>query len=473
MLACSTGFLATAGLGWRTLGKDGTRDRLVLRPEDFGARGDGVANDTTAFAMLSSALERAGGGTVALSARTYLLGRQVRTNGPDHLLLGLPFLRLRGLRHGVRIEGNGAVLKAAPRLRFGAFRPDGLGALETSLPYYDRRSLAIPYEAMILVEDAQGPVSITDLSLDGNMEELVVGGPWGDIGHQVPMSGILLRNNQADELIGRVRSYGHGLDGIMIDGAEDFGFDRRISGVVCEDNGRQGCSIIGGSGYVVEDSTFSRSGRGRIASAPGAGVDLEAEGGKSVTRIRFVNCRFLDNSGPGVLAESGPVDRISFDNCLMVGTSAWSTWCRKPFMRHRGCTFVGAVANPHGSGTSDEAAWFDNCHFIDDPAATGFSRAYLPRGRSGPIIDAGGSFEGGRNVLLRHSSVVCRHGGELPWTRHAIYEDCLMTQASKQMAYPRGTYRGSTTIEGAVDLGGSIVAGEVDVNGRSLASTQL
>src|SRR3954468_14207018 len=54
----------------------------ALRPEDFGARGDGVTNDTTAFAHLSAEVTRRGGGTIALGrGKTYIVGGQSR-GGP-------------------------------------------------------------------------------------------------------------------------------------------------------------------------------------------------------------------------------------------------------------------------------------------------------------------------------------------------------------------------------------------------------
>src|SRR5947209_15941459 len=80
----------------------------VLLPDDFGAKGDGVTNDTAAFARLSQAVRRRGGGTIALGAkRTYIVGSQQRdilnfTWGPA------PILELDGLSGPLTILGNGA-----------------------------------------------------------------------------------------------------------------------------------------------------------------------------------------------------------------------------------------------------------------------------------------------------------------------------------------------------------------------------
>src|SRR4051794_24413046 len=55
----------------------------VLRPEDFGARGDGVTNDTAAFNALAAAVNLRGGGLVELRRTTYIVGLQPpRQPGP-------------------------------------------------------------------------------------------------------------------------------------------------------------------------------------------------------------------------------------------------------------------------------------------------------------------------------------------------------------------------------------------------------
>ena len=42
----------------------------ALTPERFGAKGDGVSNDTVAFAALADEVNRRGGGTVVLRKTT-------------------------------------------------------------------------------------------------------------------------------------------------------------------------------------------------------------------------------------------------------------------------------------------------------------------------------------------------------------------------------------------------------------------
>jgi hypothetical protein len=58
--------------------------------------------------------------------------------------------------------------------------------------------------------------------------------------------------------------------------------------------------------------------------------------------------------------------------------------------------------------------------------------------------------------------------GVLPWSWKAIYRDCSMAQISPKKAMTKGRYLGRTTINGAVDLYGSMIDGTLIVNGRML-----
>src|SRR4051794_7067320 len=71
----------------------------ALTPEMFGARGDGVTNDTDAFFRLSQEIARRGGGTIALRRTTYLVGRQVRDIRPNtgYAYAPAPILYFKGL----------------------------------------------------------------------------------------------------------------------------------------------------------------------------------------------------------------------------------------------------------------------------------------------------------------------------------------------------------------------------------------
>jgi hypothetical protein len=431
----------------------------VLRPEDFGARGDGVTSDGRAFAALGKEMNRRGGGTIALGKdRTYLVGGQARSS--DLGWAPAPILNLHDLRQPVRIIGNGARLRCEAALRFGTFDPSTDRPVKRPMPNFRRSELASPYWAMILLKNCGAPIEVRDVELDGNIEGLRIGGPFGDTGWQVPATGLLLDNNLAEEIIDNVYSHHHGQDGMMIIGDPRRSGRSRIRRLVSRYNGRQGLSLTGGRGFDFEDCEFSRTGRSAVRSAPGGGVDIEAEG-KPIRDVAFTRCKFVDNAGAGMVADSGDSEGARFTDCLFVGTTTWSAWPHKPRFAFEGCTFVGAVVHPFPDPDPARACRFIGCRFTDDPKLSPTGEVYLG---GGPIANLAIS----DNVLFDRCTFDLVGTGVLPWSWRATYRDCTMKQQSKKTATPKGKYLGTTTISGPVDLYGSKVLGTLIVNGEPL-----
>jgi hypothetical protein len=436
----------------------------VLRPEDFGARGDGVTNDTRAFAALSAEVNRRGGGTIALaSGRTYIVGAQAR--GGPYGWTPSPIVELRNLRSPLRILGNGARLRCQPGLRFGVFDLGSGRALRRPMPNYRQHEIASPYRAMIDISGASAAIEIRDLELDGNLERLQLGGPYGDTGWQIPASGIFLANNRGPETVANVLSHHHGQDGAMIDGDDRRAARSRFTRFVARHNGRQGLSLVGGRGYDFEDCEFSHTGRSAIASAPGAGVDIEAEGRKTIRDLTFERCRFADNYGVGMLADSGDSEGARFSNCQFIGTTGWSAWPKKPRFAFDNCTFVGAVTTAHADRDPARATRFTGCRFTDDPSLSPTGRVFPGEPAPGGAIV---NLPNSDNVLFDRCTFDVGGASVLPWSWKALYRDCTMRQRSARTAMTKGKYLGTTTISGPVDLYGSMVIGTLTVNGRRI-----
>jgi hypothetical protein len=314
---------------------------------------------------------------------------------------------------------------------------------------------------MILAHGCRARIEIRDLELDGNSAGLRVGGKYGDTGWQVPGSGLYLVDNEAEELIENVFSHSHPLDGVTISGVPHRRERSRFVRLVCRSNGRQGLSLVGGQGYEFMDSEFSHTGRGTIASAPGAGVDIEAED-KTIRDVNFTRCKFVDNIGAGMIADSGDSADVRFSDCLFVGTTSWSAWPNKPGFSFSRCTFAGSVVHPYPSLKAAAAAKFVDCRFTDDPLLSPTGKLYFGGGPGGAVVNADPS----DNVRFIRCRFELRHGGVLPWTRRAIYEDCVMKQISTTVAMTKGKFRGRNIIEGPVDLYGSMIGGSVVLNRR-------
>lgn len=434
----------------------------VFTPEAFGARGDGRTNDTAAFRRMATAVNRAGGGRVVLRRTVYLVGEQ-RPGFPQERYAFAPgsIVHITGCTQDLAIEGNGATLRCAAGLRYGTF--DRMTGRATNLPMPNTTpgSLATPYEYMIIVEQCRGAVSIADLELDGNVGALQIGGPWGDTGRQIACVGLYLRDNRGEEIVRDLHTHHHAQDGLMIAGVGGARPPRRLVQRVRTDaNGRQGCSFIGGHDYSFVDCTFSRTGRGPIYSAPGAGFDIEAES-MSIRRLRLDRCAFVDNAGCGMVADSGDSADVVFNDCRFVGTTNWSIWSNKPGFRYNRCEIVGAAVRFFGSADPALATQLVDCVFTDAPARSVGGKVYL----AGPIANVSDS----RNVLFARCKFEALNGAQLPWSTDAIFQDCTMRQRGGAQAYPRGLFRGNNSIQGNVDVGNSRLSGKVLLNGKLLA----
>jgi hypothetical protein len=441
-----------------------------VTPERFGARGDGRTNDTAAFAAMAAFVNARGGGEIVLRPVTYIVGLQVRgsdaTNG--YAFDGAPIMEFSGCRVPLVIRGNGARLRCAAGLRYGTFDPLTGAPTRHPMPYVRGGELATPYRAMIKAEGCRASVEISDLELDGNLAALRIGGKYGDTGWQIPATGIHLTNNRGAERLSRIRVHHHALDGILLDGIEGRAATTTLRSVRSEYNGRQGCSVVGGSGYEFVDCSFSNTGKGAIASAPGAGVDIEAEAGKHVAGLRFRNCKFSNNSGCGVVADSGPSEGATFEDCTFIGTTNWAAWPNKPRFRFARCTFVGPIVHAFGDPDPQRACQFHDCVFRDDPALSPTGQLYGGENPSRPIAD----LPGNRNVLFGHCRFLLTHQAVLPWTTNVvIFADCTLSQRAPAQSYPRGTFVGRNVIDGNAGLYSARVRGELILNGRRVPAS--
>jgi hypothetical protein len=442
----------------------------TFTPEMFGARGDGVTNDSMAFYRLGNAVSAAGGGIVALRKTTYIVGLQVRGTHPLYYWEAGQLLLFEGCTSRVVLRGNGARMKCADGLRYGTFDKDGRPAYHEGA--YIGPGIATPYQHMIRVQRCSGGVEISDIELDGNVAKLFLGGNYGDNGRQIPAVGIALIDNPGSEVVRNVYSHHHGLDGLVINGDDREGPrlpQRLIEGLRSEYNGRQGVSIVGGRGYAFRSCKFNHTGRVTVHSGPGAGVDIEAEGGKKNRDFSFTDCEFVNNLGCGLVADVGDSEGATFTRCTFVGTTGWAAWPLKPRIRFTDCRFVGSVCNAYGNRNPDLATQFVGCTFLDDPKLSPTGKVYLTDRGSGPIVD----LSEGLNVRFKSCTFRLTGKGLLPWTWYALYEDCRFDQASPTVANTKGKYYGHNVMNGAVNLEGSNIFGVLVFNGQRIERRNL
>lgn len=110
-----------------------------------------------------------------------------------------------------------------------------------------------------------------------------------------------------------------GGDGIYVAGGK-LGHSKNINikDVVCDNNYRQGISVISVNGLLVEDSQFNNT----WGTPPSSGVDLEPDSPQELMQnVVFRNCSFKDNYGDGIevflanLRSNPPPVSILFERC--------------------------------------------------------------------------------------------------------------------------------------------------------------
>jgi hypothetical protein len=399
----------------------------IISVKDFGAVGDGVTNDTDAFAAAAAAINAAGGGKLIIPAGTYIVGKQTLAGatGLGYSYLAADLLKITNCTKSVIIEGNGAILKAANGLKFGSFDPvTGNVYNPPSLPFTDYDYRANTYWGMLEFVDNSGGIEIYDLELDGNIGNTVVGGFWGDVGRQCAGNGIRAYGN-ANFLAKNIYTHHHCLDGIGIGYTglteNQPTYPHSLINVRSEYNARQGLSWVGGNNLTAIGCSFSYTGRAVFASPPSAGVDVEAE--LSITRNgSFTNCQMVANVGVGVLAESGDNAFSNFHDCKIIGTTTWSVWPNKPYFSFSDCLIVGAATNAYGSTTNPgEATKFTRCLFTNNPAYS--ATAYTPSPTTG-LINFGGSSQ---NALMFECTFEASRSG-VGDVRSTILDSCTIIQ---------------------------------------------
>ncbi|MEZ5657985.1 MAG: glycosyl hydrolase family 28-related protein [Burkholderiaceae bacterium] len=352
----------------------------VLNIRRLGARGDGVSDDTSAFQQAAAAIAAAGGGTLLIPPGVYRVGRQTLSGaiGQGGSWKPEPIFRLQDCVGPVRIIGlgpatNRPTLRAADGLRFGSFDPITGQPAVNGLPFTNYDFRADAYTGMFeLWRNAD--VRIENLVLDGNMNGLALGGPWGDVGYQCGATGVTCVSNERVSLQDLdIRD--HGLDGIMIAnwGGDDVLRPHDLERVSCTGNGRQGLSWVGCSGLSARHCRFLDTGRGRITSAPAAALDIEPEDTQMHT-ASFEHCEFGNSVGVSVISDNpaagSSVSGVRFTHCTINGGDQYAILVRNEEFEFDQCRINGCLAFNPGRQLAAESIRIRNSLIHDrDPAA--------------------------------------------------------------------------------------------------------
>jgi hypothetical protein len=346
----------------------GQSQYIVKNIKSFGAKGNGRTNDQAAFKMASEFFNNNGGnGKLIIPKGTYIVGNQVFTGGRLNkpAYQGEDVLHFTNIKN-LNIEGEpGSILKYKNGLRLGAFSPETGKEYEHGNTLFVKRAYAAVLGSCIVIENCSN-IQASNLTLDGNNKNILLGGVYGDVGRQNPHNGIFIINSKSI-LIDHINAHHFGLDGIIISNKESTVSDSiRLTNSLFEYNSRQGLSWVGGNQLYVKDCKFNHTGKGKFGSPPGAGVDIEAEVGPVRNGV-FENCEFIDNTGAGFVADSGNSGDCTLSGCTFWGTTSWSIWITKPGYTFQNCNIYGSIAHGYNSPSVNDATKFYDCQFEDKP----------------------------------------------------------------------------------------------------------
>ncbi len=254
-----------------------SRGTTVVNVMDYGAKGDGVYDDTSAFQAAINSLPSTGG-TVTVPAGTYLIDavRSVKLRGLMHLQLDLD-----------------AKLVAKPNSA-------------------DRYA--------VLVAEAVQDVEISGGQIFGERDHHV--GTTGEGGH-----GIHIRGSKAVTIRDVYVSKGWG-DGITVGPKPVYqkpfilSQDVVIANVVCTGNRRNGLSIGNVIGIKVYDSEFSDT----HGTSPECGIDVEPSQTNAIAgyeyndQIWIENCVMRGNAKYGINVWKNS-NRLTVTGCTIVGNT--------------------------------------------------------------------------------------------------------------------------------------------------------
>ncbi len=332
----------------------------------FGAKGDGITNDTEAFIKAAIFFnDRGGNGTLIIPKGIYIVGKQIRGNGDTNksACTGVNILAFNNIKN-LLIQGEkGTILKFTAKLKFGSFDPVSGKNFTNNNPSSPDAKFAAYIGNCISLNNCSN-ISVKLLTLDGNNKSIVYGGQYADAGIQLSHTGIYINNCHSILIDGINASY-FGLDGIQVSNIASPEPDKiNILNSTFEYNCRQGFSWVGGNSLTVKNCRFNHTGRSAYNSPPGAGLDIEPEV-NTISNGNFENCAFVNNNGCGVVTSGDKASNCQFKNCTFWGTTYWSVWISAPAFTFTGCNFYGSIVHGYNANNETEATRFISCNFED------------------------------------------------------------------------------------------------------------
>jgi hypothetical protein len=220
---------------------------------DYGAAGNGIADDTDNFNAAITAVHNAGGGTVYVPVGTYLINPEVSINMKSNVLLDM-------------VDSTRIIkVKTSDTTRYNVIRIHN----RTNSQVKGGKILGERYTHIGTAGEWGMGISIYG-STSCKVINTVITDCWGD--------GIVVGSQTADY------------------NAPNQSVNCVITGVKSRNNRRQGLTIGGVDSLIVVNCTFTHTN----GAAPQAGIDIEPDQ-LAATKIHIKNCEIAYNTKAGIL----------------------------------------------------------------------------------------------------------------------------------------------------------------------------
>jgi hypothetical protein len=258
----------------------------IINAKEYGAKGDGVTDDTAA---IQAALNAAVGQTLYIPEGTYMVAAGSNDTSPSGA-----YTIFRG---ALEIPSN-SHLKLDPSATIKCITTSFNNG--SALWCFEKSNITI--EGGVVEGDRSTHTGVGGEQLHG----ITIAGC-----ENVTVRNVTAKNWWGDGIYVGYKANGSPSQHVVIDG------------VICDNNRRQGMSVVSVIDLSVSNSSFINTN----GTAPECGVDVEPDPISGVCRgIKFVNCFFDNNSGSGFLAapqasianpaNDGVVQGLELVNCF-------------------------------------------------------------------------------------------------------------------------------------------------------------
>ncbi len=337
---------------------------IEVNISDFGAIPNDNKSDHLAFTKAAAFINgKKGNVHLKIKAGTYIVGVKPSFKTIAEIPTGIKTVNdVFNIKecNNVTIEGKGkAVIKFADGIPVG-----------TVPNFPNNKDSAVHIGALFRFERCSN-ISLVNITADGNSNKAKLLNTWG-VGpnpYEREHDGLFLYNCQFVTVKNVTLNY-FCRDGCLLIQDPEFAPQKNISFYNCtfNYNGRDGVSWCGGENVSFYNCRFNNNCKGRLASNPGSGLDIEPERGALCKNGKIIKCEFKNNYGYAVVSGYSSASNVVFDSCSVIGNTNYALVITSPYFSFTNCFIAGSSLLTYGADTEAQGMRFRKCIFVDSVA---------------------------------------------------------------------------------------------------------